>query len=91
MLEFDNNMEEEYCSLNFDKKKGEISIKNINKNHNVFVLYKDNLEISDKDIMFKVDKILVKVKCMKKEDFDKIKNDKTQYPIQFLDKVKEDN
>ena len=80
-LEFYDNMEEEFCSLKFDEK---LSIKNINNNYGVFILHKNAVKVEDKEIMLKVDKMLVYVKCMIKEEFDKIKNNNTQYPIKFI-------
>ena len=51
------------------------------------LLLKKKIEITEKEIFLKVDRVLMKAKLMKKEDLEKIKNDK---PINPLDIIKEE-
>ena len=82
-----NNIEEIYCILKFNKNDKKLYIKNKNENYYTYIVVKKKIEITEKEIFLKLDRVLMKAKLMKKEDLEKIKNDK---PINPLDIIKEE-
>ena len=83
-LIFDNYKEkikEEICFLKYDNKSKKIELKSKNDNYGIFLLIKESLKIKEKEINIKVDRSIINLKLMKKNEFEKIKNNNTKYPL----------
>lgn len=86
---------EKLCILKFDKNNKKIFIKNENENSDIYVIVNsikvdkssniyalesnNKINILEKDMDIKVGKVILNVKCMKKYNFEKIRNDKSIY------------
>ena len=68
IIDDDENLDEAFCALKFDKIDKKLYIKNKNENYYTYIAVKDKLEITEKEIFIKADRVLMKSKIMKKED-----------------------
>lgn len=77
----DPSVSKYHAIIKYNKEKGEILLTNISKKYGTFVLIKNALKINKEIIQIQIGNILIEANTMKYEDFEKIKNQFSKYPL----------